>query len=58
MNKGDPLRSGSLKSSLKQDIVEIIVAKDTSLVVLQMTGPYADYALPRDLAEKAYLKLP
>ena len=57
-NKGDPLMSGSLKGSLKQDIVEIIFAKDTTLVVLRMTGPYADYALLRDLAEKAYLKLP
>ncbi len=57
-NKGDPLMSGSLKGSLKQDVVEILFAKDTTLVVLRMTGPYADYALLRELAEKAYLKLP
>lgn len=57
-NKGDPLMTGSLKGSLKQDVVEIIFAKGTTLVVLRMTGPYADYALLRELAEKAYAKLP
>lgn len=55
---GDPLSSGTLKGSLKQDMVEIIFAKDSTMEVLRMTGPHADYATLKPLAEKAFSKLP
>jgi len=57
-NKGDPLGSGSLKGSLKHDRVEIIFAKDSTLEVLKMTGPNADYATLKALSGIAYAKLP
>lgn len=54
----NPLDSGSLKGSLKQDVVEIIFAKDSTLEVLRMTGPHADYATLKGLATKAFAKMP
>jgi hypothetical protein len=54
----NPLDSGSLKGSLKQDIVEIIIARDSTLEVLRMTGPGADYATLETLAKKAYQRFP
>ena len=57
-NKGDPLGSGTLKGSLKHGQVEIIFAKGSTLEVLKMTGPYADYATLKALSEIAYAKLP
>lgn len=57
-DKEDPLASGSLKGSFKQDIVEIIFTKGSTLEVLRMTGPHADYATLLALAEKAYAIIP
>jgi len=57
-DSGAPLDSGSLKGSFKQDMVEIIFARGSTLEVLRMTGPYADYATLSVLAQKAYAKLP
>lgn len=57
-NKGDPLGSGTLKGSLKHDQVEIIFAKGSTLEVLKMTGPNADYATLKALSGIAIAKLP
>jgi hypothetical protein len=55
---GDPLNTGTLQGSFKQDIVEIIFAKGSTIEVLRMSGPHADYAMLKSLAEKAYAKIP
>jgi hypothetical protein len=54
----DPLDSGTLQGSFKQDIVEIIFAKGSTIEVLRMSGPHADFAILTSLAEKAWAKLP
>jgi len=53
-----PFESGSLKGSFKQNMVEIVFSKGSTLEVFKMTGPYADYATLMQLAETAYAKLP
>jgi hypothetical protein len=54
----DPLETGTLQGSLKQDIVEIIFAKGSTIEVLRMSGPHADFVTLNSLAKKAYAKLP
>lgn len=53
-----PLDTGTLQGSFKQDIVQIIFAKGSTIEVLRMSGPHADYAMLKSLAEKAYAKIP
>jgi hypothetical protein len=54
----DPLDSGTLQGSFKQDIVEIIFAKGSTIEGLRVSGPHADFGTLKGLAEKAYAKLP
>ncbi len=53
----DPFASGSLKGSLKQDVIEIAFIKGPTLEVFRMTGPHSDYAVLLDLAERAGARL-
>jgi HAMP domain-containing protein len=57
-NSDNPMISASRQDRVGQDMVEIIFARGSTLEVMKMTGPDADYATLSALAEKAYAKLP
>jgi len=57
-NNDNPLVQGSMKGTFKQNMVEIIFAKGSTLEVLRMTGADADPATLMKLAQKAYAKIP
>ncbi|HVP96027.1 hypothetical protein [Methanoregula sp.] len=52
-----PLQSGSASTAPTQGYIEVIFAKGPVLEVVRMTGPGADYATLKTLAETAYAKL-
>lgn len=57
-NTDNPLAPASRQGKVRQDMVEIVFSKDSTLEVLKMTGPDADYATLSAVAARAYVKLP